>query len=707
MTQYTCGFEGRLDAVRAGGRLNGIEFLEVDPDGSTLRVQLILPSTGLTPDNVRIDGGERIPIVAVKAVHSGPGNVLVVQTRGPSDFSYYTLHLVGVAGFDQRLREVSFSFKVDCDTDFDCAASATASPEPGSGPEIDYLAKDYGAFRRLLLDRMSVLAPQWTERNPADAGVALAELIAYGADRLSYRQDAIATEAYLGTARRRISVRRHARLVGYRMHDGCSARALLRFTVNVTSLELAAATAVTTGSVVFETMEPVMLHKGQNELGLYTWSDRDCLLPLGATRATIDGHASLAPGGLLMLVDTDHRWPVRLTAVTESVDELTNQPVTEVDWDPADALPFAMRADRAWGNLVLADNGQSYMDIDVPGSRLPQAPLSRTVAADPHEPASALLAMDPRHAAPVITLIPQADPGEVWHAVPDLLSSDGDDPNFVVEIDDDAVAWLRFGDGVHGRRSAGRYRATYRIGSGPEGNVGAETLTRLSIPDSRIAAVTNPIPAAGGCAPESVEQVRRDAPQAYQVQERAVTPADYAEVSARLAGVQRAAATFRWTGSWHTVFVAADRAGGAPVDPGFTARLRTHLERYRMAGYDLDVAEPHHVPLRVELQICVGAEHSRSDVRNEVQRAVARLFEPDRLTFGQPVYLSAIYAAAQGVPGVTSVLVVAFGRRDGRDGGRGLADGVLSMGPGEIARLDNDRNFPERGVVRVTAGGGR
>ena len=66
--------------------------------------------------------------------------------------------------------------------------------------------------------------PDWRERNPADLGVALVELLAYVGDHLSYRQDAVATEAYLGTARRRVSVRRHARLVDYRMHDGCNAR---------------------------------------------------------------------------------------------------------------------------------------------------------------------------------------------------------------------------------------------------------------------------------------------------------------------------------------------------------------------------------------------------------------------------------------------------------------------------------------------------
>ena len=76
-----------------------------------------------------------------------------------------------------------------------------------------------------MLDRLNLLAPGWSERSAADVGVALVELLAYAADNLSYRQDAIANEAYLATAHKRVSVRRHARLVDYALHDGCNARA--------------------------------------------------------------------------------------------------------------------------------------------------------------------------------------------------------------------------------------------------------------------------------------------------------------------------------------------------------------------------------------------------------------------------------------------------------------------------------------------------
>src|SRR3954471_12004633 len=85
------------------------------------------------------------------------------------------------------------------------------------------MAKDYSSFRRMLLDLLPQLNPAWVERNPSDLGMALLELLAYEGDRLSYFQDAVANEAYLETVRHRISARRHARLIDYRMHDGRNA----------------------------------------------------------------------------------------------------------------------------------------------------------------------------------------------------------------------------------------------------------------------------------------------------------------------------------------------------------------------------------------------------------------------------------------------------------------------------------------------------
>jgi hypothetical protein len=134
-----------------------------------------------------------------------------------------------------------------------------------------------------------------------------------------------------------------------------------------------------------------------------------------------------------------------------------------------------------------------------------------------------------------------------------------------------------------------------------------------------------------------------------------------------------------------------------------------------MAGYDLEVDAPRYVALDITLHICVLRDYFRS----EVVRAVAAelgagvlpdgrlaVFHPDNFTFGQPVYLSRIVAAAQAVEGVEAVSVEKFQRFASPDASA-LDTGVIPIGRLEIAQLANDPNFPERGRMTLKAGGGR
>jgi predicted phage baseplate assembly protein len=287
----------------------------------------------------------------------------------------------------------------------------------------------------------------------------------------------------------------------------------------------------------------------------------------------------------------------------------------------------------------------------------------------------------------------------------------------VVEVDNDGSGTIRFGDDVHGRRpeSGTAFTARYRIGNGRAGNIGADALVHIGLTVPEITLVRNPLPAVGGQDPESLQDVRQRAPVAYRIQERAVTPGDYAEVTERRADVQRAAASFRWTGSWHTVFVTVDRGGGGPLSGEYEEEIREHVERYRMAGHDLEVDGPQFVSLEIDLHVCVAGEHFRSDVERELLDVFSNrdlpdgrrgLFHPDNFTFGQPVYLSAIYAAAHQVTGVESVEARTF-QRQGRPESSALDSGRLEIGRLEIARLDNDRNFAEHGRLTITLGGGK
>jgi predicted phage baseplate assembly protein len=219
---------------------------------------------------------------------------------------------------------------------------------------------------------------------------------------------------------------------------------------------------------------------------------------------------------------------------------------------------------------------------------------------------------------------------EDWTPQKDLLNSDGDKTEFVAEIENDGTAHVRFGDNEHGRRpdSGTTFTAEYRVGNGVAGNVGADSLVHIVSDDSRITSVRNPIAAHGGVEPESIEDVRQRAPYAFRTQERAVTANDYATMAQRDVFVQRAAGTFRWTGSWRTMFVTIDRFGVAKVDDAFKQEIEDELEPYRMAGQDLDVNGPIYVSLEIEMQVCVKPDYFRSAVIEARWKSLAIAFCP-------------------------------------------------------------------------------
>ncbi len=452
--------------------------------------------------------------------------------------------------------------------------------------------------------------------------------------------------------------------------------------------------------------------------------------------------------GLPEDADPTHRHVVRLVAVEETEDPLTTPPtlLIDIEWGDEDALPFPLcisaeleSGDQvpdvsvAHGNVVLVDHG--YRVSDQPLGSVPQKgsfrprldadgpltmqgqvldPQTRSlIPFDPNASAWAATRYEMRHVRPWIAL---QGGSETWIPRRDLLNSSRFRMDFVVETESDGSATLRFGDNVLGKRPAAgtTFTATYRIGNGAAGNVGAEAITRVVSPDTRIKRVWNPLPASGGADPESLEQVRQFAPYAFRVQERAVTETDYVELARRCADVQQAAATLRWTGSWYTAFVTVDRRGGLPVDAPYKHAMRIHLDRYRLAGYDLEINSPVFVPLDIMLTVCVTVGYFRSDVKETLLQVFSNrdlpggkrgFFHPDNFTFGQPVSLSQIYEAAMATDGIDSVEVTKV-QRWGKAPNQELKKEMLAPCPFEVIRLDNDPNFPENGKIEFRMMGG-
>jgi|AraplaMF_Col_mMF_1032025.scaffolds.fasta_scaffold00035_119 hypothetical protein len=823
MTYFCCDTLRR--SATAASALNGIDFVEVldlDAPSDALRQRLLhifllkdpAPLV-LTPDNIRIEGGERIRDIEVTAVTMAPGgqaNVVEVEVDRAGDFSFYRLSLATSLvdpnpppEFDAQLAGIDFSFKAECPTSFDCQPRWICPCPPEDLPPIDYLARDYESFRRTMLDRMATTIPAWTERNPADLGMTLVELLSFVGDDLSWRQEDAHTEAFLGRARRRASVRRLGRLVDYRMSDGNNARTYIHIDVSADvrplnpgdppAVPLSAVFCTVLGgqgatipadpalldqaAAIFESMEQVdALFALHNRLPFYTWSDRRCMLAAGTTRATLAGHfPDLRVGEILIFeevvgprtgnpadADPMKRHPVRLTLANAMdgavplADPVTGSEITEIAWRDEDALPFPVclssitdeafgaavvpEVSVARGNIILADHGRTILDENlgrVPASDLAWAgpcggdPCNRTTPASIPPRFRPILARGPltqaypldntgaavQLLAPTGAILPShmeltsvlGPDIDSWRPLWDLLALGVFDRNFVAEVEADGTTALRFGDDTHGRRPpAGmRFTADYRIGNGKAGNVGRDTLIHTTLPHPEILGLRNPLAARGGSDPETIEEVRQRAPFAFRRQERAVTRDDYADVTLRMGGLQAARGTWKFTGTWRTIFVTADRNGGLEIDDVFAGRIRDFLEVYRLAGRDLECDAAHTVAIELELAVCVLPAYFRSDVGLELFDLFSNrvlpdgrlgLFHPDRWTFGQTVFLSPLIAAAQAVAGVASVEAKVF-QRHGDPATSGLSNGLLRFDRLEIPRLDNDASFPEHGEFRL------
>lgn len=719
--------------------------------------------------------------------------VFVVRTNRRGDLSDYLLRIVDPGdrvglpdGLDPPLAQDGFSFRIDCANPLDCRV-ARDSGEPWSPqPVLDYLARDFSALSVRLLDRLTTLIPDWTDRNPADLVVALAELWAYLGDRWAYAQDAAAVEAYLTTARQRASIRRHARALSYPMHDGCSARTWLAFDVDA-DMDLPLATPVSdagetprapgapawtpaeatdAGALVFETTRRARLLRRRNALPLHPWSAVSHVLPAGATAAFVTTDAGVDPelraGDVLVLAelppggapapelgDPQHRQAVRLERDAVLVPDpfAPATAVWEIRWVVDDALRAPLRVSEpdsdgsplsravALGNVVLADQGAS-----ITAERLPQVDdrpfrprLARPLIAfiDHVDPlagqsggASSATAATRPAVARARAAVRLDDGDREWRAVRDLISSSRIDPHTVVEPEESGVARLRFGDGVTGRKPPGGtvFTAAYRVGAGAAGDVAPGVLSEVlrSASGGALASaprVWNPLPATGGRDPEPLEVVRQLAPQAFRTQLRAVTTDDYARTAELVPTVQRAVARRRWNGSWHAVEVTLDPVAAHASDARVIDEVTQLLETRRMAGLDVETGRPLIVPLLIRLSACAlpgfVAAHVLAGLRDALSArrlpgGRAGLFHADAITFGTPLRLSDVVAAAMTVPGVAWVDVTRFGRLDDSDGesSSNLAAGLIRVSAREVFRCDSDVNAPESGRVEIEMRGG-
>ena len=320
---------------------NGIKMLLVQsltPTEATLEVHFFntnflntfVARATAQPSSIKemfpITGGHRVIAgpatgqVQVTAVaFPNPDQPIMILTVSPvGDYSTYLLSIAtsifppadGVV-IDPLLNDIGFKFRPACFST-NCAPDWQAGEAREIEPVIDYLAKDYESFRLTMVEAMTQRVPGWQPTSEADLDQVLLDLFSAAADELSDYQDRVMNEAYLASARQRVSLARHARLMDYHIHQGNQAsttlaleldlsfepdQTLRQFEFNALSLVppftppplivWAGRSTRDSSSVVFATQDRQFMHELLNRVGLYTWSDAIPSLPAGSTSADL------------------------------------------------------------------------------------------------------------------------------------------------------------------------------------------------------------------------------------------------------------------------------------------------------------------------------------------------------------------------------------------------------------------------------------
>lgn len=526
--------------------------------------------------------------------------------------------------------------------------------ETNGHPALDYLARDYDSLLRAMRERIPELLPEWADyTSEADFGNVLLEAFAYMGDILSYYQDRIAGESFLGTAQSRRSVIQHLRLIGYSLRTAAPAAAALT----------------------------LLLPKG--------W-DKTLIIRRGdafATKSRSDGPS----------VRFEYTGEVALEIDPNELD-LTTDPATKRVYRFAGADPFAGKRPRLSGFAIPVEEGRL-----IDGERLGSSdgsPNQRFPLAHPR-----LILRPPSQArgfnSDLALLIEHGRTVERWSLRETLAFSrpaallgrraSAPQPDFAVEIDEHDRATVIFGDGEFGRipPKGALIKASYRVGGGAHGNLPAQSITTIAAaPDLALAgaSVTNPAPATGGADRESVAHAVAQAPAVFRSRRRAVTKEDYERLALDFQGVGKVRAE---DAGWNTVTLFVAPAGGGSVSDTLRAGLLTHFEDKRPITTRVEVADVTYVKIRIAADVGVERYYSEQLVGERVRAAVQALLAFDAVDFGQTLYLSKFYEAVEAVEGVSYAGITEFRR----EGGAAPLEYQIRLTANEIACSFDDRGI--------------
>jgi hypothetical protein len=383
-----------------------------------------------------------------------------------------------------------------------------------------------------------------------------------------------------------------------------------------------------------------------------------------ADRSGQPGTVDLAPAAYVLdVASSDDRLLSEIVRIDDAADAvLHDRDRTTVRLAEPLSRAYDRRTVRVNANVASATHGETVSEIlgsgdaSVPNRRLPlsQGPLTWVGA--------------PTATGRRSTIEVRVDDA-LWEERSTLYGAKPRDRIYTVRIGDDSATTVILGDGDEGARpptGQANIRARYRKGLGADGNVRAGQLSTLITRPLGVEAVTNPEPASGGEDPESLDDVRRNAPRTVLTLERAVSRRDYEDFARGFAGIAKAHATWIASGTGRGIAITVAGPAGAPITPGDGTHGRL-VDALRDQGdplLPLTVRSFDGIGFRLAVTVKVDPAFEPERVLDAVRAGLLAAFAFDAREFGQSVSVDEVVSVIHRVAGVVAVDVDVLRRSD-------------------------------------------
>ncbi len=245
--------------------------------------------------------------------------------------------------------------------------------------------------------------------------------------------------------------------------------------------------------------------------------------------------------------------------------------------------------------------------------------------------------------------------GRLWDEVRSLYGTGPAEQVYTVRIADDTTATVTLGNGRSGARPATGTEniiARYRKGTGPGGEVDAETIQLLMTRPPGVKTVNNPLPATGAEAPETLATARANAPMTVRTLERVVSLTDFEDFAATFAGIGKARADVLRLHGQRLVHITVGSSSGGEVTNEKIGLLVTAINNARDPGEAVCVSTYHPLSFDVHGSVKTDDKLVHESVIENVHQALVDAFSFEARRFAQAVSVSEIIEVIHSVQGV-------------------------------------------------------